>query len=81
METPRLLRLPVETTVEDADVSAAIELVASGHARRVVLIGLPDVDAVAGAALARAQAAGVAFALSRDPRSGTLAAVVGPREA
>jgi hypothetical protein len=81
METPRLLRLPVETTAADDDLSAAIELVAGGHARRVVLVGLTDLDAVAGEALARAQAAGVAFALSRDPRSGALSAVVGPREA
>ena len=44
---------------------AAIAMVATGAATRVRLTGLREPDAVAGAALARAQAAHVAFELDR----------------
>jgi hypothetical protein len=66
---------------EPLEVTAAIELVAAGLARRVVLSGLPDGELLAAEALAAAQAAGVAFVLSRDPGSGGVALVFGPREA
>ena len=49
-----------------AEVDAAIAMVASGAATRVRLTGLRQPDDVAGAALARAQAAHVAFELDRS---------------
>jgi hypothetical protein len=66
---------------ESLEIMAAIELVASGRARRVVLSGLPEADLLAPEALAAAQGAGVGFALSRDPETGVPAIVVGPRRA
>jgi hypothetical protein len=48
-----------------AEVDAAIAMVSSGAATRVRLTGLRHPDAVAGAALARAQAAHVGFELDR----------------
>ena len=84
METPRLIHLPVEHQAADhvlADLVAAIELVAGGGARRVVLAGLPGVEAVAAEALGYAQAAHVAFSLSRTPGTPVPAVVVGPLEA
>ena len=61
--------------------TAAIELVASGRARRVVLSGMAEADLLAPEGLAAAQAAGVGFALSRDRETGVPAIVVGPRRA
>jgi hypothetical protein len=66
---------------EPLEVTAAIELVAAGLARRVVLSGIPNAELLAPEALAAAQAAGVAFVLARDPGSGSVALIIGPREA
>ena len=79
MDAPRPIRLP--TTAYDqelADVAAAIQLVATGSARRVTLSGLQHPDEIAADALALAQAAGVLFALQRDRRNGPATVVVGP---
>jgi hypothetical protein len=56
----------------------AIDLVASGAARKIVLAAFPGIADVAAEALARAQAAGVQFALSRDGEAVTVH--IGPRE-
>ena len=84
MDTPRPIRLPAATRAEAdremAEVAAAVELVARGVARRVVLVGLEEVAALAGEALVIAQQAGVRFALQRESGgSGTVRAIVGPR--
>jgi hypothetical protein len=84
VETTRVIRLPVEHQAADhvlADLVAAIELVAGGGARRVVLAGIPGIEAVAGEAIPYAQAAHVGFALRRSPGGQEPAVVVGPREA
>jgi hypothetical protein len=76
--------LPVEHQAADhllADVVAAIELVADGVAQRVVLSGMPGIQAVAAEALACAQAAHVGFALRRSTGGQEPAVVVGPRRA
>jgi hypothetical protein len=80
----RVVRLPVEFQAADhvlADLLAAIELVAGGGARRVVLAGLPGVESVAAEALACARAAHVAFSLGRAPDAEAPTVVVGPLEA
>ena len=70
MDSPRLIRLPSVRGDVSADLLeelyGAIELVAGGAARRIVLAAFPGIEDVAAEALARAQAAGVAFSLSRD---------------
>ena len=48
-----------------AEVDAAVALVRCGASCRVRIVGLADVDAVAGLAVAHAQAAGVDVALER----------------
>jgi len=82
MET-RQFRVPVVVPL-DADVAlgeltAAIDLVASGSATRVTVTCVSAVEAVAGEALVHAQAAHVAFTLSRDDATGVVSAIVGPR--
>ena len=62
------------------DLVAAIDLVAGGGARRVVLSNLPDLELVAAEALAHAQGAGLPFSLSRGAAGARPAAVVGPIE-
>jgi hypothetical protein len=82
VETSSVIRLPVAYQAADhalADLLAAIELVAGGQARRVVISGVPGVEAVAGEALLHAQAAHVAFCLRRTPGAQP-AVVVGPLE-
>jgi hypothetical protein len=59
------------------DIDAAIELVRSGAALRVRLAGLAEAAGLASAALARAQAAGVDFAVDRHGAAMTL--TFGPR--
>jgi hypothetical protein len=59
------------------DIDAAIELVRSGAALRVRLAGLAGAAGLASAALARAQAAGVDFAVDRHGAAMTL--TFGPR--
>lgn len=83
METSPIVRLPgVHPTAGelDGDVWTAIELVASGAARRVVLAGIPGVEDLAAEAIARAQRAHVALSLVRSQGSPP-AIVVGPRDA
>ena len=60
-----------------AEIDAAIALVARGAARAVLVTGLAGLDTIAAEGLARAQAAGVGFTLSRDARTGSAWAVVG----
>lgn len=61
-----------------AEVEAAIALVTAGAAVRVRLACLPAPLAVAGPGLALAQAAGVAFQVTRS-ESGAVTIDVGPR--
>ena len=48
MDNPRPIRLPVVVPLEldqvEAEVNAAIELVARGGARRVIVSGMPELD-------------------------------------
>ena len=78
-----LIQLPVADPEAPArtlaELVAAIDLVARGVARRVVVVGEADVDAVAAQALAHAQLAGVRFSLVRD-HPGSPLVVVGPRQ-
>ena len=77
-----MIRLPSARTALGEDLLeelyGAIDLVASGAARRIVLAAFPGVEDVAAGALAHAQGAGVAFALSRDGEAVTVH--IGPRE-
>ena len=77
-----MFRLPFSpsTLGEDLieELSGAIDLVASGAARTIVLAAFPGVEDVAADALARAQRAGVRFAVSRDGQAVTVH--IGPRE-
>lgn len=82
MDESRLIRLPIaDFDRELADVAVAIQLVATGGARRVTLSGLRRSQEIAPEALALAQAAGVRFALQRDRQDGPATIVVGPVEA
>jgi hypothetical protein len=54
------------------EIDAAIEMVRLGAAKRMRLVAMSDPDGLAAIALARAQAAGVAFRLERDRGSVTL---------
>jgi len=82
VDSPAPIRLPVASPLDRDDVLvelvAAVGLVATGHASRVVVATTGPLEAVAGEALAYAQSAGIAFALARDGR-GRVRAVVGPR--
>ncbi len=62
------------------EIDAAIALVAAHGARRVRLSGWPSIDLVAATGLARAQAAGVAFAVERTENAGVVTVTVGPLE-
>lgn len=69
MDTAGLFFLPQADDPLDADlreVDVAIEMVASGAAVRVRLVGLVGADEVAAIALARAQEAGVEFRMDHD---------------
>jgi hypothetical protein len=82
VDEPRLIRLPIaDFDRELADVAVAIQLVATGGARRVTLSGLQRSDEIAPEGLALAQAAGVRFTLQRDRQDGPATIVVGPVEA
>jgi hypothetical protein len=73
-----LPRLPIERfELGLVHVDAAIELVRRGAATRVRLVGLADADHLASVALARAQAAEVAFAVDHSGLGLTL--TIGPR--
>ena len=82
MDSPHVIRLPSVRHEPSEDLleelNAAIDLVASGAARRIVLAAFAGVEDVAAGALAHAQGAGVAFALSRDGEAVTV--LIGPRE-
>jgi hypothetical protein len=77
-----VIRLPSVRHQASADLleelNAAIDLVASGAVRGIVLAAFPGVEDVAAGALAHAQNAGVAFSLSRDGEAVTVH--IGPRE-
>ncbi len=82
MDESRLIRLPIaDFDRELADVAVAIQLVATGRARRVTLTGLLRSEKIAAQALALAQAAGVRFTLQRERRNGPPTIVVGPIDA
>lgn len=68
---------PLERDLGEID--AAIELVTRGAATRVRLVALARPDAAASTGLARAQAAGVRFAVDR--RANGTSVTVGPRDA
>jgi hypothetical protein len=63
--------------LEAADLDAAIELVRTGLAHRVRLVGLSTAGDLASVALARAQAADVDFTVDRHHDTFTL--TIGPR--
>ena len=77
-----MIRLPFAPSVLGEDLiqelSGAIDLVANGAARTIVLAAFPGVEGVAADALARAQRAGVRFAVSREGDAVTVH--IGPRE-
>jgi hypothetical protein len=82
VDSPHVIRLPSARTALSEDLleelSGAIDLVASGAVRTIVLAAFPGVESVAADALAHAQGAGVGFALSRDGDAITVH--IGPRE-
>jgi hypothetical protein len=68
---------PLEIALVEIDI--AIALVQRGQARRVRLVGLDGSERAAALGLARAQAAGVWFALERNEASdGAVSILVGP---
>ncbi len=81
MEPADLIVLPRPRSDPDelelVHIHAAIELVASGAAERVRLAGLDGASGLESTALARAQAADVAFAVERHGATMTL--TFGPR--
>ena len=81
MDTSRVVLLPPIATSTDAllaDITAAIELVARGGARRVTLTGLARPEDVAADALVVAQGAGVEFRLERNEVTGAVSVLIGP---
>jgi hypothetical protein len=82
MEPADLIVLPRPRTDPDevslVHIDAAIELVRCGAALRVRLAGLAEAAELASVALARAQAAGVDFAIDRHRAAMTL--TFGPRQ-
>ena len=82
MDSPHVIRLPSARTALSEDlleeIAGAIDLVASGAVRSIVLAAYPGVESVAAGALAHAQGVGVGFALSRDGEAVTVH--IGPRE-
>jgi hypothetical protein len=70
-------RDPLEIAL--AEIEVAIELVRRGQARRVRLVGLAAAERAAGVGLARAQEAGVRFALERSTERGqAISILIGP---
>jgi hypothetical protein len=78
-----VIRLPSVRHEPTADlleeVNAAIDLLASGVIRRIVLAAFTGVEDIASGALAHAQRAGVAFALSSGEND-AVTIHIGPRE-
>ena len=81
MEPAGIIMLPRARTdpfeLEAADLDAAIELVRTGLAHRVRLVGLSTAGDLASVGLARAQAADVDFTVDRHHHALTL--TIGPR--
>ena len=75
---------PDTRTVADSraihEIDAAILMVASGIARRVLLAALPSVERVAGIGAAHAGEAGVRFRVEASGSTGGQTVTVGPRE-
>jgi len=67
---------PFDVALREIDI--AIDLVCSGRARVVELVGLPAAERAAGFGVAKAQAAGVRFAVQRSG-SGSASLRIGPR--
>jgi hypothetical protein len=72
-----LRQLPVPDDQLLSDIDAAIALVASGHATRVRVVGMPGVDRLIGLAVAHGQASGVPVHVDRSGASPGL--TIGPR--
>ena len=81
MDAHGIVHLPFRPTPDIdgllGELFTAIDLVASGHAVRVIVSNLPPVDAVIARALGRAQASHVEFSIERSP-SGSVCVRVGP---
>jgi hypothetical protein len=74
---PASHRDPIDIALDEIDV--AIALVQRGQARRVRLYGLIGAEDAAGLGLARAQEAGVEFALERGNKPGLpVSLTIGP---
>jgi hypothetical protein len=73
------IRDPHPRTVALREIDVAIELVVSGRARVIELVGLEAAELVAGQGLAQAQTAGVAFELHRSSTAaGAVSLRIGP---
>lgn len=69
---------PLEVALREIDI--AVDLVSSGRARVVELVGLPAAERAAGFGVAKAQAAGVRFTVQRSGNaSGSVSLRIGPR--
>ena len=83
MEPSQILPFPLASSDRHArdldEIDAAIAMVAGGVATRVRLVGLGDAAEAAAQGLARAQLAGVGFALHR-PTDSQAAITIGPVE-
>jgi hypothetical protein len=68
---------PLDVALREIDI--AVDLVRSGRARVVELVGLPAAERAAGVGLAKAQAAGVRFSVQRSgPAAGAVSLRIGP---
>jgi hypothetical protein len=73
------LRDPDPLVVALREIDIAIQLVVSGRARVVELVGLEAAELVAGQGLAQAQAAGIGFELHRsNSATGAVSLRIGP---
>jgi hypothetical protein len=66
---------PLEVALREIEI--AVDLVSSGRARVVELVGLPAAERAAGFGVAKAQAAGVQFSVQRSG-SGSASLRIGP---
>ena len=67
---------PLDVALREVEI--AVDLVASGRARVVELVGLPAAERAAGSGVALAQAAGVRFAALRSG-TGSVSLRIGPK--
>ena len=73
------IRDPDPLAVAIREIDIAIQLVVSGRARVVELVGLEAAELVAGQGLAQAQTAGIAFELHRSSSAaGAVSLRIGP---